>query len=177
MRPLFGTSASSVELHAMASPGESSVMVESHSTVLSAGPFTFQWERCNAAGTGCVPIVGATNATYQLAHAAIDGGQDDGNTVRVVVTGHGLNGDTPVASGVTGVVLFNNLAAPFWLKAILGICIVLANYLCALAGLTSTSRMIFAFARDGGLPGSSLWKTVSPTYRTPVAAIWLGCSS
>jgi amino acid transporter len=34
--------------------------------------------------------------------------------------------------------------------------------------------MIFAFARDGGLPGSSLWKTVSPTYRTPVAAIWLG---
>ena len=28
------------------------------------------------------------------------------------------------------------------------------NYLCALAGLTSTSRMIFAFARDGGLPGS-----------------------
>ena len=29
-----------------------------------------------------------------------------------------------------------------------------ANYLCALAGLTSTSRMIFAFARDGGLPGS-----------------------
>lgn len=70
--------------------------------------------------------------------------------------------------------LFNNLPAPFWLKAILGIAIVVSNYLCALAGLTSTSRMIFAFARDGGLPGSSVWKTVSPTYRTPVAAIWLG---
>jgi len=70
--------------------------------------------------------------------------------------------------------LFNNLPAPFWLKALLGISIVLSNYLCALAGLTSTSRMIFAFARDGGLPGSSVWKQVSPTYRTPVAAIWLG---
>ncbi|PWJ93942.1 MULTISPECIES: amino acid permease [Mesorhizobium] len=70
--------------------------------------------------------------------------------------------------------LFNNLPAPTWLKALLGIAIVLSNYLCALAGLTSTSRMIFAFSRDGGLPGSSLWKQVSPTWRTPVPAIWLG---
>jgi amino acid transporter len=70
--------------------------------------------------------------------------------------------------------LFNNLPAPGWLKALMAIAIVVANFICALAGLTSTSRMIFAFARDGGLPGSSLWKTVSPTWRTPVAAIWLG---
>ena len=33
--------------------------------------------------------------------------------------------------------------------------IVLANYLCGLACMTSTSRMMYAFARDGGLPGSS----------------------
>jgi amino acid transporter len=39
--------------------------------------------------------------------------------------------------------------------------------------VTSTSRMIYAFSRDGGLPASNLWKQVSPTYRTPVAAIWL----
>lgn len=70
--------------------------------------------------------------------------------------------------------LFNNLPAPFLLKSIIAIAIVLANFICALAGLTSTSRMIFAFARDGGLPGSSVWKTVNPTWRTPVAAIWLG---
>src|SRR5262249_45526850 len=37
-----------------------------------------------------------------------------------------------------------------------------------------TSRMIYAFSRDGGLPGSALFSSVSPTYRTPVAAIWLG---
>ena len=32
--------------------------------------------------------------------------------------------------------------------------------------------MIFAFARDDGLPGSSVLKKVSHAYRTPVAAIW-----
>jgi len=50
--------------------------------------------------------------------------------------------------------------------------IVLANYLCGLACVTSTSRMTYAFARDGGLPGSRLLKRVSPTWKTPVAAIW-----
>ncbi len=69
--------------------------------------------------------------------------------------------------------LFNNLPAPGWLKDVVAISIVLANFICALAGLTSTSRMIYAFARDGGLPGSSLWKQVSPKWRTPVPGIWL----
>ena len=70
--------------------------------------------------------------------------------------------------------LFNNLPAPKILKDVIAVSIVVANFICALAGLTSTSRMIFAFARDGGLPGSSVWKKVSPTWRTPVPAIWLG---
>ena len=70
--------------------------------------------------------------------------------------------------------LFNALPAPLWLKDALAVGIVVANYLCGLACLTSTSRMIFAFSRDGGLPGSSLWKKVNPRWRTPVPAIWLG---
>ncbi|MCZ4499513.1 MAG: Fibronectin type domain protein [Marmoricola sp.] len=69
-------------------------------------PFTYQWQRCDAGGNNCADITGATGATYQLAHPA-----DDGGTVRVVVTGHGLNGDTPAASGTTGVILFNDLSA------------------------------------------------------------------
>ena len=32
--------------------------------------------------------------------------------------------------------------------------------------------MIFAFARDGGFP--SALRSIHPTYRTPVAAIWVG---
>jgi amino acid transporter len=72
--------------------------------------------------------------------------------------------------------LFEGSAMPGFLKALLSIGIVVSNYLCALAGLTSLSRMTFAFARDGGLPFSNALKTVSPVYRTPVTAIWVGAA-
>ena len=80
------------------------------------------------------------------------------------------------AAGDGGAVILNLLAAlpinPV-LKDILYIGIVVANYLCALAGVTSTSRMVYAFSRDGGLPGHKYWRQVSHKYRTPVPAIWL----
>lgn len=63
---------------------------------------------------------------------------------------------------------------PHFLLVALIIVIVVANYLCALAGLTSTSRMLFAFARDGGVPFSGTLRKVSPKHRTPAAAIWVG---
>lgn len=72
----------------------------------TTSPFTYQWQRCDAGGNDCVDIAGASSATYQLQHPA-----DSGSTVRVVVTGHGLNGDTAAPSGTTGVVLFNDLSA------------------------------------------------------------------
>jgi amino acid transporter len=61
---------------------------------------------------------------------------------------------------------------PVALKNILGLGIFLVNFLCGLACLTSTSRMMFAFARDGGLPASDMLRTVSSTLKTPVAAVW-----
>jgi amino acid transporter len=76
--------------------------------------------------------------------------------------------------------VFNWLLAgsgmPGFLRVLLSIGIVVSNYLCALAGLTSLSRMTFAFARDGGLPFSNALKTVSAVYRTPVVAIWVGAA-
>ena len=50
--------------------------------------------------------------------------------------------------------------------------IALAQYLCGLATVTSASRMLFAFARDGGLPFSTRLRYISPTRRTPPAAVW-----
>ena len=50
--------------------------------------------------------------------------------------------------------------------------IVVANYLCGLACVTSTSRMIFAFSRDGGFPASGALRKVSPKWKTPTNAIW-----
>ena len=50
--------------------------------------------------------------------------------------------------------------------------IFIAQYICGLAAMTSTSRMMYAFARDGGLPASDWLKWVCKTSRTPVLAIW-----
>jgi amino acid transporter len=44
-------------------------------------------------------------------------------------------------------------------------------WLCGASSITSMARMWYAFARDDGMPGSSLIKRVSPTYRTPVWSI------
>lgn len=61
---------------------------------------------------------------------------------------------------------------PQWLSIFLAVGLVVVNYICALAGLTSTSRMMYAFARDGGLPASKTLSHVSTQYRTPTYAIW-----
>jgi amino acid transporter len=83
--------------------------------------------------------------------------------------------DTGKAAAQGGSVILNLMAAlpvPTALKDALYIGIVLANFLCALAGVTSTSRMVYAFARDGGLPGSKWLKQVDHKHRSPVYAIW-----
>jgi len=69
-------------------------------------------------------------------------------------------------------VLFNYLVMPSLLGKIVAVCLIISNFLCALAAVTSTSRMIYAFSRDEGLPGSKWLSYVSPTWRTPVYAIW-----
>jgi amino acid transporter len=51
-----------------------------------------------------------------------------------------------------------------------------AMWFCGLSCVTSTSRMIFAFSRDNGMPLSSLWKRVSRNHRTPAAAVWLSAA-
>ncbi|MEU6217956.1 amino acid permease [Streptomyces sp. NPDC047022] len=48
-----------------------------------------------------------------------------------------------------------------------------AMLFCGLANLTSNTRQIFAFSRDGAMPGSRWWHSVSPRTRTPVKAVWL----
>lgn len=62
------------------------------------------------------------------------------------------------------------------LRLALGIGVFAVNYVCGLACLTSTSRMIYAFARDGGLPYSRRLKQVHPRHLTPGAAIWAGAA-
>ena len=51
-----------------------------------------------------------------------------------------------------------------------------AQLFCGMASVTANSRMIYAFSRDGALPFSRVWHTVSPRTRTPVAAVWLAAA-
>jgi amino acid transporter len=48
-----------------------------------------------------------------------------------------------------------------------------AMWFCGLSSVTSNSRMLFAFARDNGLPGSRWLKHVSPRFRSPSVAVWV----
>jgi amino acid transporter len=64
---------------------------------------------------------------------------------------------------------------PAWMVNLLYVLILIAQFICGLATVTSASRMIFAFTRDGGLPVVSKWVSkVNVRFRTPVNAIWTG---
>jgi amino acid transporter len=49
----------------------------------------------------------------------------------------------------------------------------MAMWFCGLSAVTWSSRTIYAFARDAGMPGSRIWKGVSRRHATPAPAIWL----
>ncbi len=50
--------------------------------------------------------------------------------------------------------------------------LLVAMWFCGLSSVTANARMIFAFARDGGLPFSSRLARVSRRFRTPADAVW-----
>ena len=66
-------------------------------------------------------------------------------------------------------ILNENLGAG--LGGILGGGIAIAMAFCGLSSIASAGRMLFAFSRDDGIPGSSWLKKVSHRYRTPANAL------
>jgi len=74
--------------------------------LLTAGPATFtgaqpmttsvRWQRCDADGSGCQDIAGATDPTYRLT------GADVGKTIRVIETATNAGGNTSATSARTG---------------------------------------------------------------------------
>ena len=73
-------------------------------------------------------------------------------------------------SGAFFSTLFTDL--PTWQARALVASIALAQYLCGLATVTSASRMVYAFARDGGLPASG-WLRRVDSNGVPGPAIWV----
>jgi amino acid transporter len=48
-----------------------------------------------------------------------------------------------------------------------------AQFFCGMSSVTANSRMIYAFSRDGALPGSNFWHHINKRTRTPTNAIVL----
>ena len=42
--------------------------------------------------------------------------------------------------------------------------------------ITSNSRMMYAFARDGGIPGHRFFHKVDPKTKSPIRTVWLACT-
>jgi amino acid transporter len=76
--------------------------------------------------------------------------------------------------GILGPVnIFQAVLDP-WAVKLLVLISAVGQFFCGLASVTANSRMVYAFSRDGGLPGSSLWHKINPRTRTPTNAVWLG---
>ena len=82
------------------------------------------------------------------------------------------SGELHSASGVPPAQIFIDATSQTVGKLLLLIAIG-AQLFCGMSSVTANSRMIYAFSRDGALPGSSLWHRVNKRTRTPTNAIWL----
>jgi len=71
-------------------------------------------------------------------------------------------------------IVYDNV--PPFCANVIAIIIAVAMWLCGLSCITSMSRMWFAFARDGGMPGHSLIRRIHPRWRTPVNSILVTCT-
>jgi len=85
-----------------------------------------------------------------------------------------VDGYTHALQSVTGVP-----PAQIWIDAVGqtgGLLILLlvigAQFYCGMSSVTANSRMIYAFARDGAIPGSRFWHRINKRTRTPTNSIW-----
>jgi amino acid transporter len=52
--------------------------------------------------------------------------------------------------------------------------VAVAQFFCGMSSVTANSRMIYAFSRDGAVPGHNFWHHVSKKRRVPVRSAWFG---
>jgi amino acid permease (GABA permease) len=95
----------------------------------------------------------------------------------------GLTYAIPYAVGSDGYLAAAGLGVPaagqIWIDSIgrhgaefLMLVVLVAQFFCGAASVTANSRMIYAFSRDGAIPGSKFWHRINPRTRTPTNAIW-----
>jgi len=118
---------------------------ETHDAAIS-GPRGIVWSIVVSLVAGWVLLIGVTSAI-----------QNYGAEVAAVV---------PPAQ------IFIDALGHNWAVVLMAI-VVGAQFYCGMSSVTSNSRMIYAFSRDGAVPGSEFWHKVNPRTRTPTNSIWL----
>jgi amino acid transporter len=92
--------------------------------------------------------------------------------VLIAVTSAIQNYDTEAAGGIAApAVIFVDALGKNW-AAVLVFIVVGAQFYCGMSSVTANSRMIYAFSRDGAVPGSQFWHRINPRTRTPTNSIW-----
>ena len=103
---------------------------------------------------GFVLLLAVTASIPDLGAALREAERDGGNAFFVILTG----------------ALGNGLG-----RACIWICMG-AMWFCGLGSVTTNSRMLFAFARDGGLGEGRTFAAVSERWKTPHRAVWLSAA-
>jgi amino acid transporter len=117
---------------------------------------------------GFILLVGVSYAIPHFVHPVTFAGVSFGSYTELATGGYGA-----YAQGTPWAVVF--LAAAGRSAALLLILIVaVAQFLCGMSSVTANSRMIYAFSRDGAVPGHNFWHHVSKKHRVPVRSAWFG---
>ncbi|WP_434099768.1 amino acid permease [Streptomyces minutiscleroticus] len=80
-------------------------------------------------------------------------------------------GTVNTATGVPPAQIFLDVLGVTGAKALL-LVVIVAQLFCGNAATAAAARMMYAFSRQGALPGSHIWRRVGKRSRTPVAAVW-----
>ena len=84
---------------------------------------------------------------------------------------HGINYDATAASTTAPVLIWIAALGRHGGELLLVIAFVAQLY-CGMASVTANSRMIYAFSRDGAVPGSKFLHHINPRTRTPTRSIY-----
>ncbi|HKV88573.1 MAG TPA: amino acid permease [Candidatus Dormibacteraeota bacterium] len=120
---------------------------ETHNAAVS-GPRGIVWSIIISLIAGWILLIGVTSVIDPKQYAAAEG----------------------AAGAAPGVIFINALGqnwATFLLLIVIG-----AQFFCGMSSVTANSRMIYAFSRDGAVPGSQFWHKINARTRTPTNSIW-----
>ncbi len=123
-------------------------MTEETRNAAISGPRGIVWSIVISLIAGWILLIGVTQAINDADYA----------------TAAGAAGAAP---GVIFIDAIGKGGATFLLLIVIG-----AQFYCGMSSVTANSRMIYAFSRDGAVPGSQFWHRINKRTRTPTNSIW-----